>query len=44
MGYKYRDAKTGKYVSKDFAQANPDTTVRERTGIVHKIKKLFQRS
>lgn len=27
--YKYRDAKTGEYVSEEYAKANPDTTVRE---------------
>jgi hypothetical protein len=28
--YRYRDAITGKLVSKTYAEENPDTTVRER--------------
>ena len=31
----YRSAKTGKFVSKEFAEENPDTTVKE----TRKIKK-----
>ncbi len=27
--YKYRSAKTGHYVTEEYAKANPDTTVRE---------------
>lgn len=27
--YRYRDAKSGSYVSEEYAKANPDTTVRE---------------
>lgn len=27
--YRYRSAITGTYVSKEYAEANPDTTVRE---------------
>lgn len=29
MKYRYRSAITGRFVSKDFAEANPDTTIRE---------------
>lgn len=28
--YRYRDAVTGKYVSREYAEENPSTTVRER--------------
>lgn len=28
--YRYRDAATGEYVSREYAEANPATTVRER--------------
>lgn len=28
--YRYRDAKTGRYVTREYAEAHPDTTVRER--------------
>ena len=27
--YVYRDAKTGKFVTREYAEAHPDTTVRE---------------
>ena len=30
MNARYRSAITGRYVSADFAKANPSTTVRER--------------
>lgn len=29
MARKYRDARTGEYVSEDYAKASPDTTVAE---------------
>lgn len=29
-GYRYRSSITGRYVSKEYAADNPDTTVRER--------------
>ena len=28
--FRFRSAKTGEYVTKEYAEANPDTTVRER--------------
>lgn len=31
--YIYRDAKTGRLVTKGYAERNPDTTVRERIEI-----------
>lgn len=30
MGYKYRDAVDGEYVTRKYAEQNPKTTVRER--------------
>lgn len=30
MGYKFRDAKDGQYVTKKYADKHPSTTVRER--------------
>lgn len=31
MKYRYRSSITGRYVSKAYAEANPDTTQKERT-------------
>lgn len=39
MKKKARSAKTGKYVPKDYAKKNPETTVMERSGMSAKKKK-----
>ncbi|QDP72720.1 multidrug transporter [Legionella israelensis] len=39
MGKKYRDAETGKYVSKEYAEKHPKTTVGETARKPNKPKK-----
>ena len=39
MSHKYRDARTGAYVSEEYAKANPDTTVRENDGRVAELER-----
>lgn len=41
--YRYRDAVTGQYVGKAYADANPATTVRERVGLLRRLAQRIKR-